>query len=163
MATAWSHMSILTPYTYCVLCAFMCVCIGCQKVWCILLHGAVCLFSHPTHTAYCAQSCVTWMYLSIYIYIYVCIHTCVYIYICTCIYTYVYVRIHMCVCVHTNRFNKYQILFEKRPEIVSKLRRVLPIRTYIHTHIYIYICICIYIYIYPCTYKYTLNMYIMLD
>jgi len=25
------------------------VCVGCQKVWCILLHGVVCVFSHPTH------------------------------------------------------------------------------------------------------------------
>jgi len=23
------------------------VCVGCQKVWCILVHGIVCIFSHP--------------------------------------------------------------------------------------------------------------------
>jgi len=28
------------------------VCVGCQKVWCILLHGIVCVFSHPTHYTY---------------------------------------------------------------------------------------------------------------
>jgi len=100
-STAWSHMSVLTPYTHCVLCAFMCVRIRWQTVFCILLHGALCLFSHPTHTAYRAQSWVTWIYLSIYLYIYACFHTCVHIYICICIYTYVHVRIYTHL--HTSR------------------------------------------------------------
>ena len=30
--TAWSRMSILTPYTHRVSCTFMCVCIGFQKM-----------------------------------------------------------------------------------------------------------------------------------
>jgi len=125
-----------------------------STAWCLMF-----ILTPYTHCVLCAI--MSNMNVSIYLYIYACLYTCVHIYICICIYTYVYVRIYVCVCEHTNRLYKSEMLFEKRPENISRLRRVLPIRTYIHTHIYIYICICVYIYICPSTYKYTLNMYIL--
>jgi len=50
---------------YCAL--WVCVCVGCHKVWCILLHGVVCvfshLFSHPvSHPTHLRRSLLTWLF-----------------------------------------------------------------------------------------------------
>jgi len=59
-STAWWRMYILTPYTPSLIRrGALCVQVwtGCQKVKCILLHGVVCIFSHPTHTRASVEAC----------------------------------------------------------------------------------------------------------
>jgi len=51
--TAWYWMNLLTPYTLMSApISPFCTpqeCVGCQKVWCTLLYGKKCIFSHHTH------------------------------------------------------------------------------------------------------------------
>ena len=52
-STAWYRVDLLTPYTpdnenSGTTSVDAQVCVGCQKVWCVLLHGFICILSHPT-------------------------------------------------------------------------------------------------------------------
>jgi len=72
-SNAWYGRYVLAPYIDCRfgsdVCILICVhmgCVGCQKVLCILLHGTVCVFSHPTLIA---ASALTYVFLHVCIWV----------------------------------------------------------------------------------------------